>query len=531
MRKRRDTVRKMLGSRGTIQNLLVRWVTVMTLGSGIVNLWSASSPGLPQRMRVLHGLFPLEFLHISNSLTMIFGFGLIVSSLNVARKKRRAFNIVLAMASLSIVFHLTKGLDYEEALFSAVLVGFLLLSRKSFRVSSRAMPSARQLTLRIGVGAFVAAAYSLSSYWSIAPPWEHWFYRSIHVMAFTFVIYVFVLLYRPVKYRFRAKPQDRAHATEVLNQYGRATLDFFKIAPDKSFFFSDSGRSFVAFGVANNFAVVLGDPAGPAEEFAELIRKFSEYCRLKDWGLAFHQVTPEVLDMFRQQGFRRFKVGDEAIVDLTAFTLEGKAGKDVRTKFKQLEKMGIHVVRYSTPIPNDVLQQLKAVSDEWLRIPGRRERAFTLGHFDPDYLRSTPVLAAVDGENRILAFVNLVPSYKKGETTIDLMRRRTDAPNGIMDYLFGKLFIELKNDGYQRFNLGMAPMSGFQQDETASTAERVIHQFCQRLNFVFSFSGLHAYKAKFASFWEPRYIVYRNITDLPRVALALGKVTTIKGCS
>jgi phosphatidylglycerol lysyltransferase len=134
----------------------------------------------------------------------------------------------------------------------------------------------------------------------------------------------------------------------------------------------------------------------------------------------------------------------------------------------------------------------------------------------------------VDEENRILAFVNLVPSYKKGETTIDLMRRRTDAPNGIMDYLFGKLFLELKNDGYQRFNMGMVPMTGFQQHETGSTGEKVIHQFFQRLNF-FSFSGLRAYKAKFASFWEPRYIVYRNITDLPRMALALGKVSTIKG--
>src|SRR6185295_11288920 len=148
-----------------------------------------------------------------------------------------------------------------------------------------------------------------------------------------------------------------------------------------------------------------------------------------------------------------------------------------------------------------------------------------------DYVRSTTVLAAVDSENRILAFVNILPSYKSGEKTVDLMRRRTDAPNGIMDYLFGKLFLELKKDGYLRFNMGMVPMAGFQQNETGSTGERVIHHFFQRLNFVFSFSGLRAYKAKFASFWEPRYIVYRNVMDLPRMALALGKVSTIKGSS
>jgi phosphatidylglycerol lysyltransferase len=480
-------------------------------------------------MRVLHRLFPLEFLHISSFLTMILGFGLIVSSLNIARKKRRAFKVVLALASLSIVFHLTKGLDYEEATFSAILVCLLLLSKSSFRVSSRAVPTAKNLAFHMAVGAVVAAAYCLAGYWQTESRWEHWFTKSTHLMAATFMIYVFVLLYRPVKYRFRARPNDRARAAEVLSQYGRTTQDFFKIWPDKSFFFSDSGRSFVAFGVGNNFAVVLGDPSGPAEEFPGLIEKFSEYCRLNNWGLAFHQATPEVLDIYRKQGFRRFKVGDDAIVDLKAFNLEGKARKDVRTKFNQLEKTGIHVVRYDAPIPNDVLQQLREVSDEWLRIPGRRERGFTLGLFEPDYVRSTTVIAASDEENRILAFVNLVPSYKKGETTADLMRRRTDAPNGIMDYLFGKLFLELKKDGYHRFNMGMVPMAGFRQHETVSTGEKVIHQFFQRLNFVFSFSGLRAYKAKFASFWEPRYIVYRNVTDLPRMALALGKVSTIKG--
>jgi len=72
------------------------------------------------------------------------------------------------------------------------------------------------------------------------------------------------------------------------------------------------------------------------------------------------------------------------------------------------------------------------------------------------------------------------------------------------------------------------PMAGFQQNEPGSAGERVVHHFFQKLNFIFSFSGLRAYKAKFASCWEPRYVVYRNITDLPRMALALGKVSTIK---
>jgi phosphatidylglycerol lysyltransferase len=94
-----------------------------------------------------------------------------------------------------------------------------------------------------------------------------------------------------------------------------------------------------------------------------------------------------------------------------------------------------------------------------------------------------------------------------------------------MDYLFVKLFLLCKAQGFTRFNLGMAPMAGFQEREEASAAEKAVHSFFQRLNFLFSFSGLKAYKAKFADYWEPRYVVYRNALDLPKVGIALGKVS------
>src|SRR5262245_34192951 len=169
---------KPLHSRRTIQNVIVSSVTVMTLGSGVINLWSVAGPRLPDRMRILHNLFPLEFLHVSNFLTMIFGFGLIVSSLNIARRKKRAFKVVLVFAGLSTIFHLTKGLDYGEAAFSFVLVCLLVLSRGSFRVSSRAIPTSRRLLVHIAIGAVVVAIYTVAGHWQTQSRWENWFARS-----------------------------------------------------------------------------------------------------------------------------------------------------------------------------------------------------------------------------------------------------------------------------------------------------------------------------------------------------------------
>jgi len=174
-----------------------------------------------------------------------------------------------------------------------------------------------------------------------------------------------------------------------------------------------------------------------------------------------------------------------------------------------------------------VLAELKAVSDEWLQLPGRRERGFTVGSFEPDYLRSTPVFAVVDKSGGTLAFVNIIPSYRKGESTIDLMRHRIEVPNGIMDYLFVKLFLYLKESGFERFSMGLAPMTRFHESEDATIEERSIYFFFNHLNFIFSFTGLRNYKAKFASFWEPRYLMYRSTLDLPGLAITFTRVSEL----
>jgi phosphatidylglycerol lysyltransferase len=280
--------------------------------------------------------------------------------------------------------------------------------------------------------------------------------------------------------------------------------------------------------VGANFAIALADPVGPPGEIAETISGFRRFCEDQGWGVAFYQTLPDFLPIYRSPGFKRLKIGDDAIVDLKGFTLEGGPRKRLRSRIKQLDKAGVQMRYYPVPVPDELLKQLREISDEWLRLLGRREREFSLGRFDRAYLRSTPVATVENAGGSALAFVNIVPSYHPGEATIDLMRHRPDAPNGVMDFLFVKLLLRARDEGYTRFNFGLSPMSGFQEREEASAMERTVYQFFQRLTFLFSFSGLKAYKAKFASCWELRYVIYRHALDLPKVGVALGKVSNLK---
>jgi lysylphosphatidylglycerol synthetase-like protein (DUF2156 family) len=440
-------------------------LAAISLGSGILNLISAV--GGDSQPRALTAVFPLEFSGLSQSVTILIGLALVVSSLNLYKRKERAWAVVLALSLGSTLLHLSRHFNYKGALPSSALILLLLFARNAFIVKSRSPD------------------------------------------------------------RLRIAPRQRVMASEIVQEYARTSLDLFKLWPDKSYFFSPSGRCVIAYRVANNTAIALGDPVGPREEIAATVHEFLEMCRENGWAVAFYQTLTDFLPIYLRLGMKKLKVGDDAMVDLLDFSLEGKPKRELRSKVRQLEAMGIHTRDFQPPVPDAVIAQLKTVSDQWLGIPGRRERSFTLGHFDPDYLRSKPVLVVLDRAGTAIAFINLI-SVNGSEITGDLMRHRTDAPNGTMDYLFIKLFLYAGERGYARVSLGMAPMTGFEEREEATMEERAIHGLFQKLDFLFSFRGLHHYKAKFATSWEPRYLVYGSALDLPRIAFALRRLSEIK---
>jgi phosphatidylglycerol lysyltransferase len=543
-----------------IKRLILTWLlTLLTLAGGLVNLFFLISPSIPGRRELLTEIFPLEFLHLSRQITLLIGFILVISSINIYRRKKRAFQFVLALSGISVILHLIKGLDYEQAIYSLVLMIILLISRKLFTVKS-SIPNMKSGLIRFAIAILLVFTYGVLGFWflderqfginfslgnsvvqtlrmvtlvgdpQLVPHTHHakWFLNSLYLITIVSVLYSLFAIFRPVIYGFATLPHQRELARSIAEKNGRSSLDFFKYWHDKSIFFSHSQNSFLAYRVGMNYALVLGDPVGPEDEIEEIIGKFIDMCDQNDWGYGFYQASPDFIDIYAKYGLKKLKIGEDAIVDLTQLNLDGKEMKKIRHAINKLESSGIRFVQYDPPIHDKVLFQIKQVSDEWLKIPGRRERGFTLGNFEAGYIKSTPIIAAVDSKNVIQAFVNLIPSYAKGEATIDLMRHRLNSPNGIMDYLFIKLFLHIKEKGFQRFNLGMAPMSGFQENEEASIEEKAVHFFFQRLNFLFSYSGLRQYKAKFASSWEPRYIIYRNVLDLPRIAIALDRVGEIR---
>lgn len=336
---------------------------------------------------------------------------------------------------------------------------------------------------------------------------------------------------------------EQVRAAELLKLYGRSSNDYFKLWPDKSYWFTRSGNGFAAYGTARRVAISLGDPVAPRAEMDTAIRRYAHFCRENRWIPVFYQVTPQFLPIYRALGYRTFKGSEEAIVDVRHFSLSGKKNKQLRHTVNMMEREDVTTALFQPPVPSPIVAQAREVSDAWLAHNNRRERTFTVGRFMEEYVRHTPLMAVLDYDGHMLAFANLIPSYAFDTATIDMMRFRPDALHGTMDFLFIRLFEYARDRHFHYFSLGPAPITGEEvsatgqalataaeeigndadvaTSEAVSAEERAFYQLTRYLDGYFSMSGLREYKAKFATKWEPRYVIYPKRRDLPRIVQAI----------
>jgi phosphatidylglycerol lysyltransferase len=162
------------------------------------------------------------------------------------------------------------------------------------------------------------------------------------------------------------------------------------------------------------------------------------------------------------------------------------------------------------------MHELQSISDEWLSLKSTSEKGFSLGFFDDSYVRRFPI-ALLEVNGRIEAFANIWPGPQNVELSVDLMRHRATAPKNSMEGLFVFLMEWGKAQGYEWFNLGMAPLSGMEMSAASSLWVRLANYLYRYGQPFYNFQGLRAYKEKFDPVWEPRYLVYPGGLALPRV--------------
>jgi phosphatidylglycerol lysyltransferase len=270
------------------------------------------------------------------------------------------------------------------------------------------------------------------------------------------------------------------------------------------------------YAVEGRSWVSMGDPVGPDPEATELCWRFRELADVHHGWACFYQVGPDRLPRYLDLGLSLLKLGEEALVPLERFDLEGSERRALRQAYHRGERDGLSFEVVPAEGVSGLMGSLRAVSDAWLAEKRVREKGFSLGWFEPSYLAEGPV-AVVRKDGQVVAFANVWTSSARVELSVDLMRFAPGAPRATMDFLFVSLLQWGRMQGHQRFNLGMAPFSGFEQRALAPVWTRfgaLLYRFGEDF---YNFQGLRQYKEKFAPVWQPRYLAAPGGLRLPLV--------------
>jgi phosphatidylglycerol lysyltransferase len=497
---------------------------------GVILLASAATPAVTDRAAFLRKTVPLALVEVSHGMSVVLGFLLLVISRGLARGYRSSHRIALALFAAGALTTFLKGLDYEEAILALLAVAFLLVAHQPFHREGRLRPPVEFI---ISVGLLAVVLFAALGYGSLsaAPKLSSIFSKfGSHAYGARFLRGLLLLgamvAVAALHFSLRAAPRDELpeeddidRALEQARRLARGTNPLLVASGDKAIF-RGPPEGFIAYRTAGRFLVAYADPVGPAGTERELLAAFLELAAARDRDVILYQITPALLPVAHDFGFTFFKLGEEAIVDLTRFDLKGNKAKSWRHALNSVERAGggFEVVPGATLAP--LLGDLREVSDDWLKDKHVVEKRFSLGRFDERYLLRFPCALVRDAGGLLVGFANLLEGPPGTELSIDLMRysghrQEITGLHGVMDYLFLRLMQYGKERGYTRFNLGMAPLASVGEERWARPFERLAHLFFRHGEHWYNYQGLRRYKEKFDPIWEPRYMAYQRPWDWP----------------
>lgn len=509
--------------------------------AGLMLLASGATPSDPGRFSALVSLEPPLIIEIAHFLSSVLGLVLILLAFGLRSRLDAAWTATMITLVAAALLAPSKGFNWEEAGVLVALAVLLLPFRDAF-------PRKARLTrMEITPGWLLSALAMLGGalllgWWSFAhadygdePVWRVMFdqdlTRAIRSTAGAAIallaVGVWRLLAMPATPPVVGEDDPEFHRVRTILRTAETAEPTSNLAllGDKRFLFSPSGESFLMFGVRGRTWITMGGPVGRRSERMELLWRFRELADAHAARPALYGIGPEDLPEAVELGFSIQKIGESAAVPLETFSLVGRRREALRRNWRKARDNGAKFDVLPPEAVPAVIEDLRALSDQWLAHHAGGEKSFSLGGFLPRYVAEFPV-AVVRVEGRIVAFATLWPTASRGAFSMDLMRYGDGAPPNIMDFLFVELLDWGRAQGYQAFDFGSAPLAGLDDRPLAPMLSRVGRLLFERGEEIYNFRGVRRYKDKYDPVWQPRYLAAPHKWQIPMLMADVGLLSS-----
>ncbi len=497
-----------------------QFYSLLLLLAGAILLVSGSIPSNSGAMHWLRDSVPLAVVELSHLSGSLAGLLLIFLARGIWLRIDAAWYGSLLLLAVGILTSLIKGFDWREAVILSLILLVLVPSKSHFQRHSSLLRmsysgywlliASMVLAFSVWLGFFAHrdVPYDNELWWQFS--YEAYAPRFLRATLLTTVIvisYWLSRLFSIVPPSALQKPTAaELDSAQQLAAAGKDCQGYLALLGDKYLLWNQAHSAFIMFTTTTKFWVAMGDPVGDPQAFEELLWDFREQADQHGASIVFYQISDQQLPVYLDLGLSLFKLGEEARVDLSDFSLHGKQRDPQRSAINKFGKLNYGFEILGNEAVQQALPELKRISDNWLQNKNSHEKGFSLGYFDEAYLSRTAIAVIKDESGQIKAFANLWQTDNHTEVSIDLMRYDQDNPKGIMDYLFAELLLWAKAEHYQWLSLGMAPLAGLERRPLAPLWHKIGNVIFDLGGEFYNFEGLYDYKAKFNPSWHPKYL-------------------------
>ncbi|MFD5794064.1 bifunctional lysylphosphatidylglycerol synthetase/lysine--tRNA ligase LysX [Streptomyces diastatochromogenes] len=512
----------------------------------------------PLRLLLRPVVHTLDLLLVPISANLAYAvFLFLLAAATGARKKVAWWLVVvyLGLVVVSDILGVALG-QYTESVPSLVLCGLLLLllvtARKEFYAASRRGAVWRALgVLLAGLAVAILAGWGLVSLFpGTLPEGQHLAWAADRVCGglasnsvfggrpprkVTFLLGLFgalallnaaAALFRSQRLEAALHDDEEARIRALLRAYGdRDSLGYFATRRDKAVVFSSSGKAAVTYRVEAGVCLASGDPVGDQEAWPHAIEAWLKVARRHAWAPAVMGASEDGARAYARAGLGALQLGDEAILHIPGFDLDGRDMRVTRQAVHRVRRTGATCrIRRHAALTDHEMEEIVDRADAWRDTETERGFSMALDRLGDPADGDCLLVEALSDDGRLLALLSLVPWGRDG-VSLDLMRRDRTAPNGVMEFMVAELCGAAPKLGVHRISLNFAVFRSVFEEGARIGAGPVLRLW-RRLLLFFSrwwqLEALYRSNAKYHPEWYPRFICYGETASLARIGLASG---------
>jgi lysyl-tRNA synthetase class 2 len=518
---------------------------------GLVDVGSSVLPAIDHRFDAVANFITPTVRNTAAGATALVGLALLVVGRGLAHRRMVAYRLAVGLLFVTVVTHIVKGLDFEEAVLAIVAAVALLRQRQLFTVPVAPARWRRLATMvpvvvagmfAYGIAGLVlrrgnvagpltpanalqevaARLVGLSGRLELHGRFGHWFPASITAVGIAGVVLLLLAVLAPVAERAVADTIQRDRVRHLLDRPDGDTLDPFALRHDKHYVFSPDGRAAVAYRYVRGVGLMSGDPVGEPDAFAPAFAAFVDLCDAQGWRLAVLGARRDRAEVYASARLRDLYLGDEAIIDTATFTLDGRDMRPVRQATNRTINHGITVEFHREGELDPTLRRaLIGIADR--HRGDNAERGFSMaldGLLEgrhPDAL----VTVARDAAGAPFAFQRYIPCRAGRALSLDTMRRDNVGVNGVNERMIVESVQWAAANGVDEVSLNFAVARELLcEGAELSTGEAAEAWVLRRLGPYFQIESLLSFNAKFHPRWVPRSLLFCSLADVVPVAVA-----------